>query len=109
MEKDRDPFEYRVVPRNGWELIRWAVMDEERVKKYVAHLELKWWQERLLFLRVFFLNLVPLVVGLGTLLWLLGITLIAATDLPNLAPVDWWKADFFRDWQQWATFQLLRS
>ena len=102
--ESKDPFEYRIVPRNNWELIRWAVMDEERVKKYVTHLELTWWQERLLFLKVYFLNLVPLVVGLTTLLWLLGITLIAATGLPDLISADWWKADFLAGWGQAATF-----
>lgn len=104
--EDKDPFEYRVVPRNNWELIRWAVMDGDRVKIYLILLKkFDWWQERKLFLKMFLLNLIPLTTGLAIVLWLAVISLVAAIDLPNLVPVGWWNEDFFKEWQQLAAFE----
>lgn len=104
--ESRDPFEYRVVPKSNWELMRWTVTDFLRVLGYERHLKVDRRQERLLFLRVFFFNLFPLVVGGVVLLWLVGITFIAAADLPNLIyPLfDPWGVGFSKNWEQAATF-----
>lgn len=103
MEKDKNPFEYRVIPKNNWELVWWAVMDREHVKTYAAYLKFTRWQGQLMFLKIFFLYLVPFTIGLTALLWLAGITLIAVTDLPNLISAYWWGEGFFESWLQKTT------
>lgn len=94
----KNPFEYRTTPKNHWELIWWVLIDKNKVEKHIESLKLNWWQERLLFLKIYFIYVVPLVCGLTFILWFVGISCIALTDLPIITPSEWWEEDVLTMW-----------
>jgi hypothetical protein len=102
--QEPNPFEYRTTPKNNWELLWWAFFDEDRVKNYVESLNLTFWQERLLFLKVFFFNLVPIALAIVLPLWVLGVALIAGFDLPTSFPTWVWKNEFVQLWHKQHIF-----
>jgi hypothetical protein len=99
-----NPFEYRTTPKADWELLLWSFVDRNRVDEYVKNSGLNKRQERLLLLKVFCLYLVPITVLVTLFWWLLGITLIAATDLLNITPTNWWKEGVLETWQGLPNF-----
>jgi hypothetical protein len=99
-----NPFEYRTTPKAEWELVWWGFVDKNRVHEYAKKSGLNKRQERLLFLKVFFLYLVPIAILVTLFWWLLGITLMAATDLPNITPTNWWEKGVLETWQGLPNF-----
>lgn len=79
-------------------MIRWAVMDEERVKKYVNRLELTWWQKRGSFLRLYFTIIAPLSMLISTIIYSLSCFLFITINFPEIPFMNYWGADFFNSW-----------
>lgn len=101
---NHDPFEYYLEPKNGWEVIRWAMRDELRLRRYTNTLNLSFWAERKLFLRYYFFYLIPWILVRVIPLWVLGLGLMTMFDLPNITPVDWWKPDIVKEWKELSSW-----
>ncbi len=102
-----NPFEYRTTPKDDWEFVWWCFVDNNRVVTHIKERGFNRLQELMLvlkmFLKTFYVCSVPLIVSIF-LLWIIGITLMAATDLLNITPVDWWQIEVLQKWQTLLNF-----
>lgn len=100
MKNKKDPFEYYIKPKNGWEVIRWASFDSLRYYRYHDGQNLSFWGERMLFLKLYFFYLIPKVLQQTVLIWLACLLIVTLLDFPSNTPENIWNALFLLNWHE---------
>jgi len=100
--ENRDPFEYRIVPKNNWELVWWMIVDKKRAELYESHISST--KETHIFIswRSYFLHFCPGFILISFLLWGGTIAIISINYNQYIEP--WsklkWDIDFLSHWHE---------
>lgn len=105
MDTAHNPFEYRITPKNNWELLWWALIDSNRVEEYEYSLNLSEKEKRIHFLKIYCLYVIPITIIGGLLLYILCCALVSIIDLPTLFPKWGWEKVITKEWEHLHTIQ----